>query len=586
MPLDKIISRAVDTGIQRYFRNNIEMEKGAILTTARIEKNRKLYEKYCTYFSTYPDLFIDLITPQSSNFQLFFYQRIFLRACMRYRYHYCTACLTKDTPILTEKGMIPIQKVDVNKRVWTKDGWQYPLNLNIREWNNGFVKIVADNCFEEKITVTEDHRFLTVRREKRTTRPGIFWEEGKRFFNIKDYNARKEIYRKALRECHAEWVKAKDLGENDWLLSPIDITVNDIDEMNVSCPSKKMKNQINKSIAIDNNFCEWLGIWLAEGSWTDRQILFTIGLSETRLRNRVIELTKQIFDLSCTVKERDNNSQVLTINSKHLCNFFEELFSCTCNDINQWNKWIPEKLLYIDPSKQLQIVKGWLDGDGYYRITGNSHRYKGTTVSNVLVEGMKIILYRNYVNPSITTEHRENKAAVYNLNFNGRLAEEFHKAILDERAVIVTNEMRLGEYYPRLIDGKLYMINKVRSVEKIDCDEKLVYCLEMPNGSFNVNGVEGHNCRAFSKTFVSILALILKCIFQPRSKLFICAPGKEQSAKVAKEKIVEIFNLFPLLKKEIIGEGNFGKDYVTLNFRNGSQFDVVGANLRPSLIVI
>jgi len=92
MPLDKIISRAVDTGIQRYFRNNIEMEKGAILTTARIEKNRKLYEKYCTYFSTYPDLFIDLITPQTSNFQLFFYQRIFLRACMRYRYHYCTAC--------------------------------------------------------------------------------------------------------------------------------------------------------------------------------------------------------------------------------------------------------------------------------------------------------------------------------------------------------------------------------------------------------------------------------------------------------------------------------------------------------------
>lgn len=93
-------------------------------------------------------------------------------------------------------------------------------------------------------------------------------------------------------------------------------------------------------------------------------------------------------------------------------------------------------------------------------------------------------------------------------------------------------------------------------------------------------------CRAYSKTFVSILALILKCIFQPRSKLFICAPGKEQSAKIAKEKVIEIFNLFPLLKKEIIGDGLFGKDYITLNFRNGSQFDVVGANLRPSLIAI
>ena len=70
------------------------------------------------------------------------------------------------------------------------------------------------------------------------------------------------------------------------------------------------------------------------------------------------------------------------------------------------------------------------------------------------------------------------------------------------------------------------------------------------------------------------------CMFKPGSKLFICAPGKEQSAKIAKEKIIEIYNLFPILKREIIGgdlvdePGNFGKDYITLKFRNKSQFDV------------
>ena len=64
------------------------------------------------------------------------------------------------------------------------------------------------------------------------------------------------------------------------------------------------------------------------------------------------------------------------------------------------------------------------------------------------------------------------------IQFHYVTSEEFHKAILDGRAVIVTNEMRLGEYYPKLIDGKLYMINKVRSVERIDCDEKLVFALK------------------------------------------------------------------------------------------------------------
>ena len=89
--------------------------------------------------------------------------------------------------------------------------------------------------------------------------------------------------------------------------------------------------------------------------------------------------------------------------------------------------------------------------------------------------------------------------------------------------------------------------------------------------------------RAFSKSFITILAMMLQCIFIPGTKRFICAPNKTQAAQIAKEKIVEIYDRWPLLRKEVLGgeisdtPGNFGKDYVTLKFRNGSQFDVVGA---------
>lgn len=89
--------------------------------------------------------------------------------------------------------------------------------------------------------------------------------------------------------------------------------------------------------------------------------------------------------------------------------------------------------------------------------------------------------------------------------------------------------------------------------------------------------------RAFSKSFITILGLILQCIFIPGTKRFICAPNKNQSAQIAKEKIIEIYSHWPLLRKEVVGgtvsetPGNYGKDYVTLKFRNGSLFDVVGA---------
>lgn len=89
--------------------------------------------------------------------------------------------------------------------------------------------------------------------------------------------------------------------------------------------------------------------------------------------------------------------------------------------------------------------------------------------------------------------------------------------------------------------------------------------------------------RAWSKSFIIILALIIQCVIMPGTKRFICAPNKNQSAQIAKEKIAEIFTHWPLLKKEVIGSelsdmpGNYGKDYVTLKFRNGSVLDVVGA---------
>lgn len=91
-------------------------------------------------------------------------------------------------------------------------------------------------------------------------------------------------------------------------------------------------------------------------------------------------------------------------------------------------------------------------------------------------------------------------------------------------------------------------------------------------------------CRATSKTFLSILALFLQCVFIPGTKRFIVATFKVQAAKVAKEKILEIYQHWPLLRREVVGgdisaePGNFGKDYVTLKFRNGSQLDVVGGD--------
>lgn len=69
---------------QKIMRYGIEMEKGAVTSKQRIEKNRELYEKYFEFWINYPDCFLDFIKPVNSHFHLFFYQRLFLRLVMRF----------------------------------------------------------------------------------------------------------------------------------------------------------------------------------------------------------------------------------------------------------------------------------------------------------------------------------------------------------------------------------------------------------------------------------------------------------------------------------------------------------------------
>lgn len=86
--------------------------------------------------------------------------------------------------------------------------------------------------------------------------------------------------------------------------------------------------------------------------------------------------------------------------------------------------------------------------------------------------------------------------------------------------------------------------------------------------------------RAYSKSFLSVLVLMIRCILYPGAKLFSTAGGKEQAAGILKEKVTEICTLVPALKRELDwgrGQTLEGKDYCRYVFKNGSYFDNVAA---------
>ena len=79
--------------IQVVTRDGIPVEKGITLTKEFLDNNEELFTKYLNLWILYPDLFLDVVqdVDDAKHFHLKPFQRIMLRASMRYRYHFLTA---------------------------------------------------------------------------------------------------------------------------------------------------------------------------------------------------------------------------------------------------------------------------------------------------------------------------------------------------------------------------------------------------------------------------------------------------------------------------------------------------------------
>lgn len=501
----------------RPVRDGIELEKGVALTEDYLFSVKSYLEDVLGTFVAYPDLYLDTIKSEISP-ELFFYQRIFLRSIMRFKEVYVVACLKGDTPILTQRGLVPIKDFNPNDKVWSDGEWREVENLNKKEWHGDLVRICADHSFGRDIVVTDDHLFLVCEQD------------------------------------HVLFKKARDLRPSDELLSSISLPICDQTAL-------EFESSLQTCVLLNEEFYELLGIWLGCGAYSKDGLCFRLNDERPYILDSVVVLMDKVFQI---------NTYCLTNN----------YIVFTCPEVNAfWKKLvgrtkrIPFNLMECEPYKQLQIVKGFFGARGIC----NNGTYT-VKLSTLLCEQLKQILFRNFINVQVRAVDD-----FYLLSLSNLISQDLQEAFLNEQPFKSYLNHR-GYYDIPLIDGnRLYMKNMVTNVELLPPDGEDVYCLQMENEVFNINGVEGHNCRAFSKSFISILAMFLQCMFIPGTRRFICAPAKKQGAEIAKEKLTEIFSKWPLLRKEVVGgdieetPGNYGKDYVLLKFRNGSTFEVSGA---------
>lgn len=89
--------------------------------------------------------------------------------------------------------------------------------------------------------------------------------------------------------------------------------------------------------------------------------------------------------------------------------------------------------------------------------------------------------------------------------------------------------------------------------------------------------------RGYSKSFLSVMALMLKCILYPNSHVFVTTGGKEQAANITLAKLEQICTMIPAMNNEIDwsrGATKTGRDNIKYIFKNGSVLDILPATER------
>ena len=86
--------------------------------------------------------------------------------------------------------------------------------------------------------------------------------------------------------------------------------------------------------------------------------------------------------------------------------------------------------------------------------------------------------------------------------------------------------------------------------------------------------------RAYSKSFLSIMALMIRCTLYPNSHLFVTTGGKQQAASITMAKVQQICKMIPFFENEINwerGKTKTGRDNVRYEWKNGSILDILAA---------
>ena len=428
------------------------------------------------------------------------------------------SCFLAGTRVYTQEGVKNIEEVEINDEVITHEGnTKKVLQLHKNLLGNRSVHTL--NVYKTPpISVTNNHRFMAIKKTGKQQFSDPMWIE------VQDLD--KSCY--VMVPKKKSHIKASKLDIMDYLSSRTQsiscvykyTEINDKIKCDTTSPEQsggignKNGRFINRYWNIDDDFCEFLGIWYGDGCVVTRKRLndsVQKGISivscreNTSLIDFVIKTGKNLFGIDPTIYEYKNQNLVsITFNSTIVGYIFEEIFGKGFA-----GKFLPSFIYNLDVELIKSFICGLISTDGCVDTNLN---ISVTLTNPKLVEELYHLCrsvgigvsasYRNSQSGKLTGHIRFLKD---NLNL-----DKIKKVYTDNRMKDLLEYEHSGVFNNYVnINDILYM--KVINNNISDENPEYVYTLGIEDDhSYAVEGLVVENCffhallHAYSKDYVSM----------------------------------------------------------------------------------
>ncbi len=375
--------------------------------------------------------------------------------------NYIIGCLPPGEKVLTNEGIKNIEEVTLGHLLIDENG-NYTKIKNIQITENGIYDnftIKLSNVYRTT-TFTENHPILAsvdtkIKRNYKKNHANYEFNERYWDFDFKFHNASN------LKK--GDWVKYPNIYKNSIL------TEAQIIELWKPYKNANRTDFTIKNPLLDSEFWWFVGMWLAEG-WTYKRkyansILTAHNIKEEKIINRIKNLMIK-YNRVVTVTEKTKiNSAICQFTSTQISAFFDDNFGKYAK-----NKYIPEWVKHLPENFKLQLIKGYLDGDGCTTISKRRKNPELKTsfvsVSLELLEGVQDILFSCGIISCLKKLRSAQKHKIRNRIINSS----------------ITYELNLGNYDSIKLLNKFNIKNEFKTVNKriinncfFDKNEEFIY---------------------------------------------------------------------------------------------------------------